>query len=51
MLESKVRNQYNQVASIYGQRWNYYISNTLSFLKTWANLPPTATLLDIACGI
>ncbi|MBL1179224.1 class I SAM-dependent methyltransferase [Pantanalinema sp. GBBB05] len=50
MLESKVRTQYNQVASIYDQRWNSYISNTLSFLKTWADLPPTATVLDIACG-
>jgi ubiquinone/menaquinone biosynthesis C-methylase UbiE len=50
MLESKVRNQYNQVASMYDQRWNYYISNTLSFLKTWVDLPPTATVLDIACG-
>jgi ubiquinone/menaquinone biosynthesis C-methylase UbiE len=50
MIENKVRNQYNQMASIYDRRWNYYITHTLSFLKTWTNLSPSAIVLDVACG-
>jgi ubiquinone/menaquinone biosynthesis C-methylase UbiE len=50
MTQSKIRRQYNQLAAIYDQRWNAYIRNTLSFLKSWANLSPEAMVLDIACG-
>lgn len=50
MTETKVREQYNHLAPIYDQRWSDYIINTLSFLKTWVQISPTASLLDIACG-
>lgn len=48
--ESRVKNQYNQLAHIYDGRWERYITNTLSFFKTWANILPAAAVLDIACG-
>jgi ubiquinone/menaquinone biosynthesis C-methylase UbiE len=50
MTEVQVREQYNSIADIYDRRWRTYISNTLSFLKNWANIPATNTVLDIACG-
>ncbi len=50
MTEIKVRQQYDQIAEIYDQRWSGYITNTLSFLKDWAQIPPTANVLDVACG-
>lgn len=50
MTEAKVREQYDQMAAVYDQRWNAYITNTLSFLKTWAQISPQAAVLDIACG-
>lgn len=50
MIETKVRQQYDRLAEIYDRRWDHYISDTLSFLKTWANLSSSATLLDIGCG-
>ncbi len=45
-----MREQYNQMAALYDRRWNHYISNTLSFLKDWAKISPTDTVLDIGCG-
>jgi ubiquinone/menaquinone biosynthesis C-methylase UbiE len=50
MTETTVRKQYNQMATFYDQRWSSYITNTLSFLKTWAHISPTANVLDVACG-
>ncbi|WNZ28048.1 methyltransferase domain-containing protein (plasmid) [Leptolyngbya sp. NK1-12] len=50
MTEAKVRAQYDQLATRYDQRWSHYVSNTLSFLKTWAQIAPTDVVLDIACG-
>ncbi|MEH2317706.1 class I SAM-dependent methyltransferase [Nostoc sp.] len=50
MTETTVRKQYNQLAAIYDLRWKDYIANTLSFLKTWVQISPTDTVLDIACG-
>ncbi|MBD2597487.1 methyltransferase domain-containing protein [Nostoc spongiaeforme FACHB-130] len=50
MSETIVRNQYDQLASVYDLRWKSYITNTLSFLKTWAEISPTDTILDVACG-
>lgn len=50
MTETIVRDQYDQMAAVYDQRWSCYVANTLSFLKSWANIPPEATVLDIACG-
>lgn len=50
MTTAKVRQQYNQLATIYDQRWNNYITNTLSFLKNWANISLQAVVLDVACG-
>ncbi len=45
-----VRQQYNQMASVYDQLWSRYIFKSLSFLKDWAQLDPTSTVLDVACG-
>ena len=50
MIETKVRSQYDRLAAIYDQRWSSYVTNTLSFLKTWADISPQATVLDVACG-
>jgi ubiquinone/menaquinone biosynthesis C-methylase UbiE len=50
MIETTVRKQYNQLAAVYDLRWRDYIVNTLSFLKTWVEISPTDTVLDIACG-
>ncbi len=50
MSETIVRNQYDQLAGVYDLRWKSYISNTLSFLKNWAEISPTDTILDVACG-
>jgi len=49
-LELKVRQEYDRLAGIYDQRWSYYITNTLTFLKLCLVLSPTETVLDIACG-
>jgi ubiquinone/menaquinone biosynthesis C-methylase UbiE len=50
MTEAQVRQQYDQLASVYDQRWNWYVINTLAFLKTWVNLSASDRVLDIACG-
>lgn len=50
MTEARVRNQYDQLAANYDKRWNRYILDTLSFLKTWTQISLTDTVLDIACG-
>lgn len=50
MIEPVIRQQYDQMSAIYDQRWSQYISNTLNFLKAWAELAPTEKVLDIACG-
>lgn len=48
--ESTIQAQYNQLAHIYDWRWGRYLSNTLSFFNAWADIPPAAAVLDIACG-
>lgn len=50
MTETQVREQYDQMAAVYDQRWSRYVTNTLSFLKTWASISQQATVLDIGCG-
>lgn len=50
MIETTVRKQYDNLASVYDQRWKSYIANTLSFLQTWAQISPLDTVLDVACG-
>ncbi|BAZ23645.1 hypothetical protein NIES4073_45340 [Kalymmatonema gypsitolerans NIES-4073] len=50
MTETTVRKQYDQLAAVYDVRWRSYIANTLSFLKTWAEISPLDTVLDVACG-
>lgn len=47
MTETVVRQQYDQLAKVYDQRWNNYIFKTLFFIKDWAEISPQATLLDI----
>lgn len=48
--EAQVRKQYNQVATVYDQRWSRYVSSTLEFLRSWSRLSPTDKVLDVACG-
>jgi ubiquinone/menaquinone biosynthesis C-methylase UbiE len=50
VIETMVRQQYNQMATMYDFVWNRYIFKSLSFLKDWAQLDPTSTVLDVACG-
>ena len=49
-MEVLVQQQYNRLANIYDQRWQYYLTNTLSFLLDWAQIKPQEHVLDIACG-
>lgn len=49
-VESIVRGQYDQLADRYDRRWKNYVTDTLTFFKTWANLPSDAVILDVACG-
>ncbi|MBD2034920.1 class I SAM-dependent methyltransferase [Leptolyngbya sp. FACHB-321] len=50
MIETTVRDQYNQMAERYDRRWSRYLFNTLSFLKDWVAIVPESTVLDIGCG-
>lgn len=50
MIETTVRDQYNQMAEAYDRRWSRYLSNTLLFLKDWAAIAPSKSVLDIGCG-
>ncbi|MBD2412201.1 methyltransferase domain-containing protein [Nostoc calcicola FACHB-3891] len=50
MIETTVRKQYDRLASVYDRRWKKYISDTLDFLKNWAEISPLDTVLDVACG-
>jgi ubiquinone/menaquinone biosynthesis C-methylase UbiE len=50
MPETTARNQYNRLAAIYDWWWSSYIRRSLGFLKQWAQIPPNARVLDIACG-
>ena len=50
MLKTTVREQYNQKAKIYDRRWRGYLHKTLSFLQSWAQISPSETVLDVACG-
>ncbi|MBE9054152.1 class I SAM-dependent methyltransferase [Nostocales cyanobacterium LEGE 11386] len=50
MSEKVIRQQYDQMANSYDQRWNTYIAKSLSALKNWAEIAPEVTVLDIGCG-
>jgi ubiquinone/menaquinone biosynthesis C-methylase UbiE len=50
MRETAVRTQYDQIASYYDRLWRTYIAQTLAFLKAWARIGSSETVLDIACG-
>lgn len=50
MTEDAIRQQYDQLAQVYDLRWQSYISKTLSFLKTWVDISPQDTVLDVGCG-
>ncbi|MEA5463599.1 class I SAM-dependent methyltransferase [Leptothoe sp. PORK10 BA2] len=50
MVEVVVQQQYDHLAKIYDQRWHSYVTNTLNFLKQWAQISPQAIVLDVACG-
>jgi len=49
-MESPVQAQYNRLAAIYDQRWQFYIARTLDFLVAWAGVLPGERVLDVACG-
>lgn len=49
-IESTVRGQYDRLADQYDRRWKNYITGTLTFFKTWANLSSNDRILDVACG-
>ena len=50
MTDTAVRQHHDRLARGYDQRWSRYITQTLTFLKTWASIPPGAAVLDIGCG-
>lgn len=50
MTETRVRQQYDKMSSVYDKRWKSYIFKTLSFLKDWAEILSPDTVLDVACG-
>ncbi len=49
-IETTVSNKYNRLASIYDLRWRNYLDRSLSFLLDFAEIPPSASILDLACG-
>ncbi|MEM0979904.1 MAG: methyltransferase domain-containing protein [Cyanobacteria bacterium P01_H01_bin.58] len=49
-MEALVQQQYDRLASIYDQRWQFYITHTLTFLVDWAKISPSDRVLDVACG-
>jgi ubiquinone/menaquinone biosynthesis C-methylase UbiE len=49
-METLVQQQYDRLATIYDQRWQFYITRTLSFLVKWAQILPRESVLDVACG-
>lgn len=49
-IENAVTEEYNRLAAIYDSRWDNYITKSLSFLVEWAEIPPEAAVLDVACG-
>ncbi|NER81934.1 MAG: methyltransferase domain-containing protein [Leptolyngbya sp. SIO1D8] len=49
-MEMLVQAQYDRLATIYDRRWQFYITNTLSFLVVWAGIAPQDQVLDVACG-
>lgn len=38
------------MSAMYDQRCKNYITDILFFLKTWAQISPLDTVLDVACG-
>src|SRR5262245_32086825 len=50
MPEAMARAEYDRMAGFYDQLWRAYVTNTLSLLKIWAQIEPSATVLDVACG-
>ena len=50
MKETTVKKQYDKNANIYDRRWSGYLTKTLSFLQSWAQISPDQTVLDVACG-
>jgi ubiquinone/menaquinone biosynthesis C-methylase UbiE len=50
MSDVAVRQQHDRLARGYDQRWSRYITQTLTFLKSSASIPPHAAVLDIGCG-
>ncbi len=50
MSEGIIRQQYDQIARQYNQRWSTYIFKTLSFLNAWSAIDPQAVVLDLGCG-
>lgn len=48
--ENAVRQEYDRLAPIYDRRWQNYINKSLSFLLDFADFPPNASILDVACG-
>ena len=50
MVEAVVQQQYDHLAKIYDQRWRNYVTNTLNFLKQWAQIHSQEIVLDVACG-
>ncbi len=50
MKETTVREQYNESANTYDRRWSDYLIKTLSLLRSWAQISPSESVLDVACG-
>ncbi len=48
--ERLVCQEYNRLAHIYDTRWCNYLNRSLSFLLNFADIPPQASILDLACG-
>lgn len=49
-MDTLVQQQYDRLAKIYDDRWQFYIHQTLSFLTAWAQIQPRERVLDVACG-
>lgn len=49
-VETIISNKYNRLASIYDLRWRNYLDRSFSFLLDFAEISPSASILDLACG-
>ncbi len=49
-LDTRIQQQYDQMATTYDQRWQSYLGQSLTSIQAWLALKPTDRVLDLGCG-